>query len=137
MSDAAAETGGLLPGRATQAGTRRYVDRIIARRREAGLPTAEDHFARPDDLWLSSLSLGTLRGDPGGVDDLLYRSVVVDLLERAEPDTDAFGGRGARDRIGRVGAHLAGKRNEVVTARQRRVGADHGRCRKSVIIRAT
>ena len=81
MSDAAAETGGLLPGRATQAGTRRYVDRIIARRREAGLPTAEDHFARPDDLWLSSLSLGTLRGDPGGGDDQLDRSVRVDLLE--------------------------------------------------------
>jgi len=42
---------------------------------------AEDHFACPDDLWLSSIALGTLRGEPGGVDDLLYRSVVGDLLE--------------------------------------------------------
>jgi aryl-alcohol dehydrogenase-like predicted oxidoreductase len=30
---------------------------------------------------LSSIALGTLRGEPGGVDDLLYRSVVADLLE--------------------------------------------------------
>lgn len=81
MSDAAAETGVLLPGRATLAGTRRYVDRIEARREAAGLPTANDHFVRPDELWLSSLSLGTLRGAPGGIDDLLYRSVVGDLLE--------------------------------------------------------
>lgn len=81
MSDAAPETGALLPGRATQAGTRRYADRIIARRRAAGRPTADDHFTRPDELWLSSLSLGTLRGNPGGVDDLLYRSVVGDLLD--------------------------------------------------------
>ena len=81
MSDAAAETGGRVPGRATLAGTRRYVDRMTARRNEKGLPTAEDHFVRPDELWLSSLSLGTLRGDPGGIDDLLYRSVVGDLLE--------------------------------------------------------
>ncbi len=44
-------------------------------------PVAQDHFSQPDDLWLSSISLGTLRGDPGGVDDLLYRSVVGDLLE--------------------------------------------------------
>ena len=70
-----------MPGRATLAGTRRYVDRMTARRNEKGLPTAEDHFVRPDELWLSSLSLGTLRGDPGGIDDLLYRSVVGDLLE--------------------------------------------------------
>ena len=67
--------------RATLAGTRRYVERITTRREEAGQPTADDHFIRPDELWLSSISLGTLRGDPGGIDDLLYRSVVGDLLE--------------------------------------------------------
>lgn len=71
----------LLPGRATRAGTRRYATRIEHHRAERGLPVAPDHFARPDDLWLSSLALGTLRGEPGGVDDLLYRSVVGDLLE--------------------------------------------------------
>jgi len=62
----------LLPGRATGAGTRRFADRQSC---------VDDHFAHPDDLWLSSIALGTLRGDPGGIDDLLYRSVVGDFLE--------------------------------------------------------
>ena len=70
-----------LPGRATTAGTKRYADRLATRLKERGRTAAPDHFQRPDDLWLSSLSLGTLRGDPGGVDDLLYRSVVGDLLD--------------------------------------------------------
>jgi aryl-alcohol dehydrogenase-like predicted oxidoreductase len=61
-----------LPGRATGAGTRRFAERQSC---------ADDHFTRPDDLWLSSIALGTLRGDPGGIDDLLYRSVVGDFLE--------------------------------------------------------
>lgn len=61
-----------MPGHATAAGTRRFADR---------LELAEDHFSRPDDVWLSSIGLGTLRGDPGGVDDLLYRSVVADFIE--------------------------------------------------------
>jgi len=63
----------LRPGRATAAGTRRFADR---------LEVAPDHFSRPDELWLSSIALGTLRGDPGGVDDLLYRGAVPELLER-------------------------------------------------------
>ena len=63
-----------LPGRATTAGTRRFVERQGVH---------PDHFSRPDELWLSSIALGTLRGDPGGVDDLLYRSVVGDFLEHA------------------------------------------------------
>jgi aryl-alcohol dehydrogenase-like predicted oxidoreductase len=67
----------LLPGRATAQGTRRFADRP----RRDGRPYATDHFTRPDSLWLSSIALGTLRGEPGGVDDLLYRSVVADLLE--------------------------------------------------------
>ncbi len=62
----------LLPGRATGAGTRRFADRQRC---------APDHFERPDELWLASLALGTLRGEPGGVDDLLYRSVVGDYVE--------------------------------------------------------
>ncbi len=64
----------LLPGRATAAGTRRFADRQTC---------ARDHFERPDALWLSSIALGTLRGNPGGIDDLLYRSVVGDYLERS------------------------------------------------------
>lgn len=63
----------LRPGRATAEGTSRF-----AKRRDA----AADHFAHPDELWLSSIALGTLRGDPGGVDDLLYRSAVPEILER-------------------------------------------------------
>ncbi len=62
----------LLEGRATTEGTRRFADRQSCEK---------DHFECPDDLWLSSLALGTLRGDPGGIDDLLYRSVVGDFLE--------------------------------------------------------
>jgi aryl-alcohol dehydrogenase-like predicted oxidoreductase len=61
----------LFPGFATREGTRRFADRQ---------PCASDHFARPDDLWLSSIGLGTLRGEPGGVDDLLYRSIVSDFI---------------------------------------------------------
>ncbi|HPG29020.1 MAG TPA: hypothetical protein PLW10_25535, partial [Myxococcota bacterium] len=64
---------GLAPGRATTTGTRRYADRCGAH---------ADHFSRPDELWLPSVGLGTLRGDPGGVDDLLYRSAFAEALER-------------------------------------------------------
>jgi aryl-alcohol dehydrogenase-like predicted oxidoreductase len=62
-----------IPGRATRDGTRRFAQRQAAH---------ADHFRRPDELWLCSIALGTLRGDPGGVDDLLYRSVVGEYLER-------------------------------------------------------
>ncbi len=61
----------LLAGRATTAGTKRFAARQTC---------AVDHFSKPDDLWLSSIGLGTLRGNPGGLDDLLYRSVVGDFL---------------------------------------------------------
>lgn len=71
------ESDDLLSGRATREGTRRYADRIAS----GSSACAADHFTRPDDLWLSSIALGTLRGEPFGVDDLLYRSVVSDLLE--------------------------------------------------------
>jgi aryl-alcohol dehydrogenase-like predicted oxidoreductase len=78
MSQNAPESNSLLlPGRATTKGTRRFADRP----RRDGKAYAEDHFTRPDSLWLSSIALGTLRGEAGGVDDLLYRSVVADLLD--------------------------------------------------------
>jgi len=63
-----------VPGRATPAGTRAFADRH---------PAAPDHFTRPDALWLASIGFGSLRGDPGGVDDLLYRSALADYLERS------------------------------------------------------
>jgi len=62
----------LVAGRATAEGTARFAARFADR---------PGHFRRPDRLTLSSLALGTRRGDPGGVDDLLYRSAVVRCLE--------------------------------------------------------
>ncbi len=81
MSESVSEPDIPIPGRATANGTRRFADRFV--RPMAGRPAraSEDHFTRPDELWLSSIALGTLRGEPGGVDDLLYRSVVGDLLD--------------------------------------------------------
>ncbi|MFO0688876.1 MAG: aldo/keto reductase [Myxococcota bacterium] len=64
----------LVPGRATAAGTRAFANRSNA---------SPDHFARPDALSLASIGFGTLRGEPGGADDLLYRSALADYLERA------------------------------------------------------
>lgn len=59
-------------GRATAAGTRRYAGRFDDR---------PGHFRCPDVLTLSSLSLGTRGGAPGGPDDLLYRGAVTTCLE--------------------------------------------------------
>lgn len=64
---------GRIPGRATPEGTGRYAARF------AELP---GHFRRPDRLQLSSLAIGTRRGRPGGVEDLLYRSAVAECLAR-------------------------------------------------------
>jgi aryl-alcohol dehydrogenase-like predicted oxidoreductase len=69
----------LLPGRATAAGTRAFADRCGA----PPVAACADHFTRPDGLWLASIGFGTLRGEPGGVDDLLYRSALGDYLESA------------------------------------------------------
>jgi len=59
------------PGRATAQGTHRYRERF---------GTLPGHFRRPDRLWLSSLALGTRGGEIGGVDDVLYRSAVPELI---------------------------------------------------------
>lgn len=61
----------LATGRATPEGTQRFATRF------GGL---RGHFRRPDRLWLSSLALGTRNGEVGGVDDVLYRSAVPELL---------------------------------------------------------
>jgi aryl-alcohol dehydrogenase-like predicted oxidoreductase len=61
----------LFPGRATPQGTQRFA------RRFEELP---GHFRCPDRLWLSSIALGTRNGESGGVDDVLYRSAVPELL---------------------------------------------------------
>jgi aryl-alcohol dehydrogenase-like predicted oxidoreductase len=62
----------LLEGRATAEGTERYAKRF------ADLP---GHFRCPDRLWLASIGLGTRTGDPGGGDDLGYRSAAGRALE--------------------------------------------------------
>ena len=59
-------------GRATREGTRRYASRF---------PDLPSHFREPDELALSSLGFGTRPGDPGGVDDLAYRSALARALE--------------------------------------------------------
>ncbi len=61
-----------VPGRATAAGTQRFAGRF---------PDAPGHFRSPDGLALSSLGLGTRGGEPGGADDLAYRSAVPLALE--------------------------------------------------------
>lgn len=61
----------LAAGRATAEGTRRFAARF---------PAQAGHFRRPDTLWFSSLALGTRSGEIGGIDDVLYRSAVPELL---------------------------------------------------------
>ncbi len=59
------------PGRATPEGTRRFAARF---------PDLPGHFRCPDRLSVSSFGLGTRSGEIGGVDDLLYRQVLPELL---------------------------------------------------------
>jgi len=63
----------LQPGRATPEGTRRFA---------LASPACAEHFNTPDRLAISSLALGTRQGEPGGVDDLLYRSSLETMLDR-------------------------------------------------------
>jgi len=62
----------LLPGRATPEGTERFAARF---------PELPGHFRRPDRLVFSSIGMGTRSGDPGGADDLAYRSTCPRALE--------------------------------------------------------
>jgi aryl-alcohol dehydrogenase-like predicted oxidoreductase len=57
-------------GRATQAGTDKY------RRRFTGKVSPE-HFSQRQDLWLSSIGIGTYLGDHDEATDELYRQAVV------------------------------------------------------------
>jgi aryl-alcohol dehydrogenase-like predicted oxidoreductase len=61
----------LIPGRATPQGTRRFAARF---------PDLPGHFRCPDRLSVSSFGLGMRSGAIGGVDDLLYRQAVPELL---------------------------------------------------------
>jgi aryl-alcohol dehydrogenase-like predicted oxidoreductase len=63
----------LIPGYATSEGTDRF-----RRRFEAKLP---GHFREIQDLWLSSIGIGTYLGEPTAACDALYREAVADALE--------------------------------------------------------
>src|SRR5262245_8828467 len=60
-----------IPGRATPQGTRRFAARF---------PDRPGHFRCPDRISVSSFGLGTRSGEIGGVDDLLYRQALPELL---------------------------------------------------------
>lgn len=62
----------MVSGRATAEGTTRFAERF------GSLP---EHFRRPDAHRVSSIALGMRSGEPGGVDDLLYRSAVPQCLQ--------------------------------------------------------
>ncbi|MFZ0964376.1 MAG: aldo/keto reductase [Terriglobia bacterium] len=62
-----------IPGHATPAGTDRF-----RRRFEAKLP---GHFREFQDLWLSSIGIGTYLGEPTAACDTLYREAVAEALE--------------------------------------------------------
>ncbi len=60
------------PGRATPQGTQRFAARF---------PDRPGHFRCPDRLSISSFGLGMRSGEIGGVDDLLYRQAVPELIQ--------------------------------------------------------
>ena len=65
------ETGDrIIRGRATTEGTAAFRDRFATR-------TAPDHFRRVQDLWLSSLGIGTYLGEPDEEDDRGYRDSLI------------------------------------------------------------
>ena len=63
-----------LPGHATPEGTDRYRQRFTAR-------VADGHFRRFQDLWLSSVGLGTYLGDEDARTDEQYRRAVTRAVE--------------------------------------------------------
>ena len=103
---------GLAPGRATPEGTQRFAARF------AGLP---GHFRRPDRLTLSSIGLGTRGGEPGGVDDLLYRQALpelfaggVNLLDTALSDRMQTSERALGSALERAWRERSVARDEIV-----------------------
>ena len=104
--------GELHAGRATADGTGRFAGRF------ADLP---GHFRAPDRIVVSSMGLGTRSGEPGGVDDLLIRSAVPQLLEggvnlfaTALSDRAQSSERSLGNALGRAFREGAAARDEVV-----------------------
>ncbi|KAF0240547.1 MAG: hypothetical protein FD167_4149 [bacterium] len=59
--------------RATQAGTSAYRDRLV------GLST--EHFHNQQNLWLSSIGLGTYLGHPNEITDIAYQIAITKAIE--------------------------------------------------------
>ncbi len=66
----------LLPGHATAAGTARYRDRF-ANLRDAGHFRQAAHVPDVNQLWLSSIGLGTYLGDPSDAADQSYMAAIA------------------------------------------------------------
>jgi aryl-alcohol dehydrogenase-like predicted oxidoreductase len=66
----------LVKGHATPAGTKRYADAAV---KNKGKPAA--HFRLFDELYLSSLGIGTYLGEPTKEDDQLMERAVYDSIE--------------------------------------------------------
>ncbi len=69
----------MIPGFATSAGTARYRDRFPALR-DAGHLRGPQCVPVVEDLWLSSLGLGTYLGDPDDAGDARYTEAIVTAL---------------------------------------------------------
>ena len=65
-----------LPGLATPEGTRRYRDRMV----EKGI--SPQHFREVNGLWVSSIGLGTYRGDTDAATDERYCQATLETVRR-------------------------------------------------------
>lgn len=69
----------MLPGHATAEGTARYRDRFSLLH-EAGHFRRPEHVPGPNDLWLSSIGLGTYLGEPDDAADRNYTEAIATAL---------------------------------------------------------
>ena len=120
-----------IPGRATPQGTRRFAARF---------PDLPGHFRCPDRLSVSSFGLGTRAGEIGGVDDLLYRQAVpellaggVNLFDTALSDRMQTSERALGVALARAIRERTAARDEIVVVTQGR--AAHARPRSGAQLR--
>ncbi|HZD39644.1 MAG TPA: aldo/keto reductase, partial [Terriglobales bacterium] len=102
-------------GHATAAGTDRYRQRFLDK-------TPEAHFRRSQDLWFSSIGIGTYLGNPDAVTDAEYHRAIVRAVESGCNVIDsAINYRFQRSErsVGRAVKELSSKgfnRNEIIVA---------------------
>lgn len=104
----------MIPGHATQEGTRRYAARFESQ-------CGPGHFRQAGGLWWSSLGIGTYLGNADeDTDDLVYQAIVTCVNAGVNVIDSAINYRGERGErcVGRALASLIGqnavKRNEVI-----------------------